>query len=92
MTCLTCLWGVATTLHSAVAVINGVLARGEEDGGARGEELVRAGPESPIYATLRTERAKHGLLAAGLALTGIVLLSRLPPPFFGGADRDFYIS
>ena len=50
--------GVAAALRSAVAAKKGVLARREEGGGARGEKLVRAGPERPIYATLCTERAR----------------------------------
>ena len=44
--------GVAAALHlhSAVAAIKGVLAQGEEGGGARGEEFAIAGPERPISA------------------------------------------
>ena len=44
--------------------MKGVLARGEEGVGARGEQFARAGPERPIDATLRAERARHGFLAA----------------------------
>ena len=56
--------GVAAALGRAVAAMKGVLARGEEGGGIRGEEGARAGPERPIDATLRAERARHGLLPA----------------------------
>ena len=56
--------GVAVALRRAVAAMNGVLARGEEGGGARGKEFARAGPERPIDATLRAARARHWFLAA----------------------------
>ena len=55
--------GVAAALGRAVASMKGVLARGEEGGGVRGDELARAGPERPIDTTLRAERARHGFLA-----------------------------
>ena len=56
--------GVAAALGRAVAALKGVLARGEEGVGVRGEELARAGPERPIDSTLRAERARHRFLAA----------------------------
>ena len=56
--------GVAAALRIAVAAMKGVLARGEKSGGTHGEEFVRTGPERPIDATLRAERARHGLFAA----------------------------
>ena len=51
--------GVAMALGRAVAALKGELARGEEGGGVRGEELAGAGPERPIDTTLRAERARH---------------------------------
>ena len=56
--------GVAAALGRAMAALKGVLARGEEGGGARGEEIAGVGPKRPIDTTLRAERARHGFLAA----------------------------
>ena len=56
--------GIAAALRRAVAAMKGVLTRGKEGCGARGEEFARAGHERPNDAALRAERARHGLLAA----------------------------
>ena len=56
--------GVAMTFGRAVAALKGVLARGEEGGGARGEEIAGVGPERPVDTTLHAEWARHGFFAA----------------------------